>query len=245
VKKTILILAALTLAAPAWAFRFYPIVMEFTPAGEGASRAFYADNNGEESIAIQISMMTRSMDLDGAELNEDAAELFLVYPAQMVLSPGRRQAVRVQWLGPTEPTRELSFRIVAEQLPVTFESERAAGDKIDILFRYVGAVYITPRGAEPDIIVDSAAVESYDESGPYLSITLTNAGTAHTILADLEVTAVTQNGTPILTLSGEELEGMVGENLLAGASRLFRVPIGVDIASRGPVNAHITFTPTK
>ena len=243
-KKILLLLAIIALAVPAWAFRFYPIVMEFAPGGAGASRAFYAENTGDESIGIQISLKTRTMDIDGGELNEDAGDLFLVYPAQMVLAPGRRQAIRVQWLGPTDPDREMAFRIVAEQLPVEFETDRAEGGKINILFRYIGAVYITPRTASHDINVVSAKVESGDE-GPYLDITVANAGTAHTILSDLEMAITGRDGTPIFVLKSDALKGMAGENILAASRRQFRIPLTADVVFRGPVNAELTFTPTK
>lgn len=200
-----------------WAFNFEPITMDFEPAGRGANRTFRVENNGREPIAVRISMMTREMNLDGSDKNADAQDYFLVYPSQIVLQPGAFQAVRVQWKGPSTVNTEQAYRIIAEQLPVNFGEEDKAGGSINIMFRYIGSVYVVPPKASPDINVDSAG-PIFDDAGiKKLEIVCTNAGNAHTILQDLRI--YINKGE--LELAGDSLSGMNGENILAGATRRF------------------------
>src|SRR6267378_2423976 len=81
----------------AHAFKLVPIRMEFEPAGRGANQAFRLENASSNTVPVQISMLTRQMDLDGNETNAPAEDDFLVYPPQVLLKPRQVQTVRVKW----------------------------------------------------------------------------------------------------------------------------------------------------
>src|SRR5580765_7183801 len=83
----------------AQAFKLVPIQMEFEPAGRGANQSFRLENDSSNTVPVQISMLTRQMDLDGMETNAPAEDDFLVYPPQVLLKPKQVQTVRVKWLG--------------------------------------------------------------------------------------------------------------------------------------------------
>lgn len=70
-----------------------------------------------------LLLFTREMDMDGNETMESADKLFTVYPDQVVLPPKSFQSVRIRWKGPVDLTREQSYRILVEQVPVDFESQ--------------------------------------------------------------------------------------------------------------------------
>ena len=111
--RSYLLLAAflfLTLPA-AQAFKLVPIRMEFEPAGRGANQAFRLDNDSSNTVPVQLSMLTRQMDLDGTETTAPAEVDFLVYPPQVLLKPNQVQTVRVKWLGTPKPEKELAYRI--------------------------------------------------------------------------------------------------------------------------------------
>lgn len=236
----ILALAAVELHA----FRFQPITMEFDPAGPGAVRSFRLENPGTEPVAVRISMLSRDMLPDGSELNAPADSSFMVYPSRIMLSPGAFQTVRVKWQGDSSPSRELSFRIVAEQLPVERADEPATGNSIRIMFRYIGSVYIVPHGAAPAVEVERAAVEPDNEGGRRLSLTLINRGTSHSVITEpvLTLTAPADgSGTGSrVVLSGEELEEIEGENLLSARKRVFHLPCPETLPD-GELEAKLTY----
>src|SRR5947209_1744831 len=114
----------LLVAVPAvQAFSLAPITMEFAPSGRGANRAFQVENPSDQTVAVQISMLSRAVDLDGQERNAPAEDDFIVYPSQVLLKPQQVQTVRVQWVGQARPDKELTYRILAEELPIDLTKE--------------------------------------------------------------------------------------------------------------------------
>ena len=217
-------------AAHVFAFRFEPITQVFSPAGTNSVRTFRIVNTQNEPIATRITMAGRSIDEFGEETMSDASDLFRVLPAQAIVQPGATQTVRVQWLGSSSVSSELSFRIVVEQLPVRFE-QREGGGAINIMFRYLGSVYVRPPGARADVeIVDVNPVSDADDHG--FELLFRNSGTAHTILDGLTVTvrfpSAQTDQSQVLVYGPDELKGIADENLLAGSSRrhFLRVPSG-------------------
>lgn len=214
-------------AAHVFAFRFEPITQVFSPAGTNSVRTFRIVNTQNEPIATRITMARRVIDEFGDETMSDASGLFRVLPAQAIVQPGATQTVRVQWLGSSSVSSELSFRIVVEQLPVRFE-QREGGGAINIMFRYLGSVYVRPPDARPNVeIVDVNPVSGEDHG---LELLFRNSGTAHTILDGLTVTvrfpSAQSDRTETLVFGPDELTGIADENLLAGASRrhFLRIP---------------------
>ncbi len=214
------------LAGTASAFRFIPFTAEFEPSGSGANRTYTVENTSDDRIAVEISVYRRGMNLDGTDRLQDADDDFIVYPTQVVLEPHRKQAIRVQFIGDPTPARELAYRIIAEQLPVELDSEPEPGANVKILVRYVGSIYVRPKQAEYEVVLERAGSETLENGSTSLAITLHNKGTAHAILRNLELSLSSQNGaTPVgVQLSSEFLKGMTGENILAKHKRRFVLP---------------------
>lgn len=241
-------LAALLYGNAAIAFNLTPIKVDFHPAGQGASQVFKIENDSGEPIAVQVSMVSRHMDIDGRETYREADDQFIVYPPQMVIGPRQYQNVRVTWAGDPDPQSELSYRIIAEQLPVNLSREIRTGVSVNLMIRYLGAVYIVPRKANPDIVVSDIVKEHSDEGRPGLAITVHNRGNTHAVLGDLTVRMEGTDGTgpasrPV-TLGPEQLKGMTGENVLAGNSRRFVLPWPEGLQFI-PQNARLEYTPWR
>jgi fimbrial chaperone protein len=182
------------------------------------------------------------MNLDGSDRLQDADDDFIVYPTQVVLAPHRKQAVRVQFIGEPEPDTELAYRIIAEQLPVHLKEEQKPGASVRILVRYVGSIYVRPKSAEHEVVLENASPQELEDGSTGLAITLRNRGTAHAILSNLKLSLSSENGAgPVgVTLSSELLKGMTGENILAAHSRQFVVPWPAKLP-HGPVGVSFVF----
>jgi fimbrial chaperone protein len=230
------LLAVLFLAnRPAFAsllFYLTPMISNFAPAGREASQAFQVVNTSkEQSAAIELYMAKREMAVDGSETYrlEEAENDFLIYPPQTFLKPGEAQTVRVTWLGDPNPSKELAYRIIAQQVPLDTDtrSTNAGGRQLSIttLVRYAGSVYITPEGSTPDVVLESAVHQKGKAGVDELAITFHNQGTAHALLqgVTLTITPVGQENKA-LTLTPENLKSINGENILAESKRRFVIP---------------------
>jgi fimbrial chaperone protein len=232
----------IAIASPS--FQLSPMEMRFSPIGGGASRSFLLRSAGTQPVAIQISIVTRNVSIDGIEELPPAEDDFIVFPPQIILMPNQTQTVRVVWVGDDSPSKELPYRIVAEQVPID-----ALEPKIDeptdtrivdikVLFKYVGTIYVTPPNASPKVVIEGAEPFTSEDGSQKLVLNFENQGTAHKLLTGLVVNLTSAGQT--ITLSGDEqLKGVIGENILAGNKRRFVLPWPKELPV-GPVTA--TFT---
>lgn len=239
-KSTFISIVFLSFTLSLFSFQLTPITANLAPSGSGSIQNFKVFNNTAEIIAIQMSMHSRSTTLQGEEINEPADHLFIVYPSQIILNPGEEQIVRVQWKGTSDPASELPFRIIAEQLPVDFSRNESESGGLKIMFRYVGSVYIGRKAMKPDVTVERLSKSSGADGQDRLELILHNRGTAHAILQNLILTITDSRGSTIQTLKGDSLEGIEGENILAGEKRGFTLPAPPDL-TEGELNAQISF----
>ena len=176
---------------PALAFKLVPFKADFAPAGRGAQQLFRVVNDGPVPVAVQVKMAHRVMKLDGTEDLPSADKDFVVYPQQLVVPAAGSRSVRVQYVGTTVLKQELAYRIVAEQLPVQLDKEKAGTNQagLQVMVRYLGAVYVVPPGVRAAVKVERAGrTEATDKKGkPQLEVVVKNSGTAHTLLKDLTV----------------------------------------------------------
>jgi len=210
-----------------WSFSFDPISVSFSPEGRESTRSFRLKNDGDDYIAIRISMFHREISIEGEETRAPADHLFTVYPDRVVVKPNSTQTVRVKWNGPADIEREECFRILAEQLPVDFSSGSPEESGVKIILRYLGAIYITPEGAAPEVSLEKADLITTLRGDKIAELTFFNRGSRHTVLTDLHLilsSESTGEGEE-LHFGPEDLKGVNGENLLPGSKRRFQVPI--------------------
>jgi len=231
----------LACAVSAQAFSFEPITQDYATTGARASHVFRVANTTDSRIAVRIAVRPRRIEPDGTEILGKEAEEFTVFPRQMLLAPGERRSIRVRWSGPETIERELAYRIIAEQVPVEMGTdEPLEGGGIRLTYRYEGTLYVVPPGAEPDVAVESAGVVTTAD-GAALRVRLVNRGTRHALLSGARLLlADGPDSDARLELGPEELDGIVGENMLAGSVRDFLVPAPDDLRD-GSVHAEIEY----
>lgn len=216
---TLLLLASLIAASPAAAFKLTPIEAEFT-AGRQSTQTFKVENPGTRAVAIEISVHRRDMALDGSDQLTPAPEDFVVFPDQIVLMPGQSQSVRVQWTGSEAPAVETAYRLLAEQIPVDLDGSGGERSGLELLVRYLAALYVRP--ADPMAQLSATLAIEDGPGGRELVITVENSGTAHALLR-ADMLALSAGGTPV-ELTEEQRKAVQGKNVLAASTRALRLP---------------------
>lgn len=197
------------------AISFTPIEMDFAPTGRGSTQIFRLENTTPEPVAVEISMKSRLMKLNGEDDLQDAEDQFNVFPSQVVMQPGQVQSVRVQYIGPAALDRERAFRLIAEQLPIDVGQAPSNGGRMRLLVKYVASVYVLPSNLKA--ILSITKLEVVD--GKWLAITMQNQGKTRKILKNITL------DIGRVSLSSLDLKGLEGENILADTIREFRVPM--------------------
>ncbi|MEE4331409.1 MAG: fimbria/pilus periplasmic chaperone [Wenzhouxiangella sp.] len=217
-------LTALVVHMPGFAFNFTPIDATLRPAGSGATQTFSVENPSPSPVAVEITMYSRDITEEGEDLLTSADGLFVVYPSQLILQPGGRQSVRVQWTGPVELDEEQAFRLIAEELPIRLDEGDEEGAGLELLVRYVASVYVQPQGAEARLSIEP---ETTDDG---IGLVVRNQGTMRAVLRTADY-ALYADGEPVV-LSAEQLEALSAVNVLAGNTRRLPIPGSEDLAKR-------------
>jgi len=213
---------------PGQAFTLIPISATLAPKGYGVATSFRVENESSNRIAYQITMITRDMDEHGEESHQSASNLFTVFPPQGVIASGQRQNVRVVWKGPPDPTNELAYRIVAEELPVNFEPETKESH-IKLLVRYLGTVYVRPNNVKPKLqTLGLVKATSNSASTNLYELTLANAGGAHQGLMNGVLTVTDASGQSTV-IKADQLDTVEGQNLLAYHRRRFLIRLPANL----------------
>ena len=101
-------------------------------------------------LPVTAEVMERFVEEDGSERHEPADDLFVVFPPQAVIPPGKTQAIRVQWLG-EPPAKSRSFHLYASEVPVALE----AGDAsvLQRVLRVGVSVHVAGAESQPGPVV--------------------------------------------------------------------------------------------
>ncbi len=169
-------LALLPLAASAGSFSISPIRLELGEANPNG--ALTVRNGGDEPVVIQLQPMAWSQS-DGEDQLDPTREV-LATPAVFTLDPGGSQLVRVALRRVVDPTRELSYRLVLQEVPAATRPD-ATGARIAL--RMSLPVFVKPsQAAEPDLVW-TAVVSGEQET----MLTARNTGNVHIQLAQLSL----------------------------------------------------------
>lgn len=196
-----------------------PMSIELTETGAGSTASFRIENDSDASIAVIVSVMTRSIDPDGTERNAPAANDFLVMPSRLVLEPRSARVVKVQWRGASPLSVERAYRVLVEQVPVSFSESGGSG--IRIMFRYLAALYVVPAGAAGRLALVSLEPAVRDGKTGLL-VAIRNDGNKHFITSNPRL--LVRGGSGEVELSGESLAALSGLNILARARRVVFIP---------------------
>lgn len=218
ISKSLVLLAMLIASAAAEAFNFSPIEATFRPAGIGSTQTFTIENPSTRPIAVEVTLFERVMLIDGSDQLEPSEGLFDVYPTQMIIEPGARQAVRARWTGPERIEREQAFRLIAEQLPIDLDDSETEGGALNLLVRYVAALYVQPASAQAKLSL------TLHQNSDSLVIEAVNTGNAHAILRATDFEIFDDQGS--IEWSEAEQQQVGAVNILAGAVRRIQIPHG-------------------
>lgn len=218
------ILSLLLIPSLCYGFKLTPMVAKVEISGKEARTSFQLENDSDKSVPIQIIVTKRVVDLYGKEKYPPAGEDFLVYPTQVILSPGEKRTINVRYMAGLQGEHkvEKAYRVIAEQLPLPLgegEAKKAEAG-INVLLRYIAALYVTPKDEQLRLEVESFKILK----GGQLQLTLHNLGSVHQILENhgLKISWKDKKQVESIELQGaKELAGLFGENILAAHQREF------------------------
>lgn len=207
---------SLFISVNSYAFKFSPMSTSIETKSGNNSTLFYLENDSDQPIAVTVSVLTREMNAEGVETNNKIDGEMTVYPSQLIIPGNEKRSAKVTWVGKTIPTKEMAYRLVAEQLPLDLEKGVKKKAAIKVLLRYVAALYVSPESFNSDV-----SLKKFEVTPKSVTFQVQNTGKKHQVLSGLVLKI---SGKKELELTGEELKGMAGENILALSERVFTFP---------------------
>lgn len=221
-----LLICLLLVASASFAYQLSPLSVTYDPKGAGSAKVYTITNDSDSPIAVQVTALRRGIDIDGNEVTSDAGAYFSIQPAKMIIKPQSSQLVRVQYRGPQTVTKEMSFRIVSEQIPYSLgASEADKGQMISFLFVYSTSAYVAPTR-----VVESVSSKAYLNGEGKLEVMIENTGSVHQMLNSLSVTVTGDDGGSY-TMGEEEMGVVNGANLLTDSKLRIVIDLPEELAS--------------
>lgn len=228
----LLIAAAFTLSA----YQLSPLNVSYDATGAGSAKVYTIVNDSDSPIAIQMSAEQRIIDIDGNEVNQDGSMYFSIQPSRMIIRPDSTQLVRVQYRGPQTVTKELSFRIISEQIAMPRGAQDAdQGQMISFLFVYSTSAYVKPTR-----VVESVTPSVGINDQGKLEVVLENTGSVHQMLNSLAITLSGNDGSTY-ELTEEELGPVEGQNLLTNSKLRTVIEVPEALKAADTITAEISY----
>ena len=218
------------------AYQLSPLNVTYDPTGAGSAKVYTIVNDSDSPIAIEVRAEQRIVDIDGNEANQDGSAYFSIQPNRMIIRPDSTQLVRVQYRGPSTVTRELSFRIISEQIPMPTGAQSAEGGQmISFLFVYSTSAYVKPSR----VVESVTGTASLNDEGK-LEIVLENTGSVHQMLNSVSITVSGDSGGSY-TLTEEELAPVSGQNLLTDSRLRTIIDVPEELADSTAYTVSLTY----
>ena len=212
-------------------FSFSPMSQSIDLGEKQKGTQFLLENDGETKMAVELTVKERKLTEDGVETQVDTKEIS-IFPPQVIIPPKEKRTIRVTWNGPSELQSEKNFRVIAEQLGLKVDEKTKNKSGIQMLMKYVAALYVTPDDAASKV-----TVESHSSDGKEIVLKIDNAGNKHQILGDPTI-SFEQNDKKV-QIKAQDLKGLAGENVLANSKRVFKIKNSTTIPANSKVSIKV------
>ena len=218
------------------AYQLSPLNATYDPTGAGSAKVYTIVNDSDSPIAIEVRAEQRIIDIDGNENNQDGSAYFMIQPNKMIIKPDSTQLVRVQYRGPQTVTKELSFRIISEQIAMPRGAQEAeAGQMISFLFVYSTSAYV-----KPSRIVESVSPSVTKTDDGKLEIVIENTGSVHQMLNNLQITLTGDDGSTYRLIEDEKAS-LSGQNLLTDSKLRTIIDIPEALSGASSFSAEVSY----
>jgi fimbrial chaperone protein len=171
-----LIAAAAAMPASASTFNISPIRVQLDNSHR--TEALTLVNAGDSPVVVQVRVVSWSQK-DGAEQLEDTREV-LVTPPVLQIPPNSQQIVRVALRRMPDAARELTYRVIYEEVP---QAAPADFRGLRVALRLSIPVFVAPVRGKANA---NLAWESHWLPNGQLELAATNNGSGHSQIMDFE-----------------------------------------------------------
>ncbi|HEY1138527.1 MAG TPA: fimbria/pilus periplasmic chaperone [Xanthomonadaceae bacterium] len=211
------VLLALLLALPsAYAGNYGVSPLDFQLTQQRRSDVLTITNEDKAPISLRVRAMRWTQDAQGADVYEESSDL-MFFPKRLDLQPGDKKIVRLG-VGAVAQDSERAYRLFVDELPRPEDPDAGKGARLSVLVSIGVPVFLTPEGAESQLVVEQARV------GEGLDVTVDNRGRSRVRLSRV----VSGDGTEIA-------QNIPGRYVFPGVRKQLRIPVGTLACTSGRI----------
>ena len=211
----------LAAASPVAASTFNIAPIRANLSGAHHTEVLTLANVEDDPVVVQVRVVRWSQ-ADGEEQLDDTRDL-LATPPVLQIGPKSEQIVRVALRQQPDPARELSYRIVFQEVPQTASTQFMG---LRVALRLSVPVFIAPAGGKA--IADVGWEARWLPDGK-LELAATNRGNAHLQVTDFEV---------LLADAGGKIRGVTAKYVLPGSRMTWLLTPLPGGNHQGPIRIH-------
>jgi len=191
----------------AGSFKVVPVRLSFD--AKSSSAVLRLINEGQEKVTVQLSAMIWSQDEKGEDRYEPTKDI-IFFPKIADIEKGGERIVRVGYQGPKAGTREKTYRLFLEELPVSKPGETA----LKLVLKLAVPIFIAPAKE-----VKERGIEKAELLMGRVLVKVKNSGNAHFVVGKIKAVGLDPSGAEVFS---KEVSGWY---VLAGAFRIFPIDI--------------------
>lgn len=218
------VIAMTTGTAQAAGLSVSPVSVQFQ--SEDVAQGLWLNNSSDRTMRAQVRVFEWAQDRDDDRLTPSTA--LVVSPPMLNIEPGQRQFVRIVRPPNVRAERELSYRLLIDELPDAAQSQRPG---LHFVMRYSVPVFLAPASAPATA---SSPPQPRLRQGPDgLVLSIDNTGARRVQVTDLELRDA-QNRVV------HRHDGLLGY-VLAGHVRDWTLKTVPQAGSAGPLTLAVQF----
>ncbi|GAM63224.1 P pilus assembly protein [Vibrio ishigakensis] len=126
----------------AFAYQVIPMYQALEIAGNKSRSSYQITNTRPKEAQVEIKVFQVEFTPDGEDLSPADSD-FLILPPQLSIQPGRRQTVRMRYLGAEEIKETHIYRVIFSEVK-TQDQERKTGG-VELLLEFSTVVFVSPN----------------------------------------------------------------------------------------------------
>jgi fimbrial chaperone protein len=166
-------------------------------------------NEGGEKVTVQLDAREWRQDESGEDVYEETRDI-VFFPKMADIDKGEERIVRVGYQGQRALSREKTYRLFLQELPVTRPGELA----LKFALRMGIPIFIKPQKETMEWTIGGVGL-----SEGSLTVRVKNSGNSHFIVSKISAIGLDDSGKAVFS---REMRGWYA---LAGASKPFAMPV--------------------
>ena len=198
-----------------------PLVHQLSTLGQGSHGRITVKNTSDSAFPLDIEIVRITFSDDGSYQVQPAEDDLMVFPPAVMLAPGGRQALRIQWVGDADLARSQSYFVRLAQPPLHYPG--LVSNSVRLMMTFNVLVHVAGPDNSAKLVVESTDLASDEEAG--LIARIANRGNRYAYMSEFGIVIKDASGNVSRIAPGALREQAEDEFLAPGSVKLIHLSL--------------------